>query len=279
MMMKMMAVDNSLFLFLLVWTSVLLQGTTTSAQDDGGGGPKYDDMFNQQCPNYRCSKNEVPVPKSRMKFESMGCSSMSSGGMMAFNVGGGGAGKKEPFESCCDAFHACLQICGASKSSCDQEFKQCTDTLCALPEHGGEGGECAKAANLAQLMGKLGGCNTFNQAQYKSCDCVAKDKVPERREAAIRNFYKKHAPENVEKCKELAKKADSTSKLVGLFKKLLQKYPAAIEHKEDPKQKMYEDMFKKAGGGGGSPEGTKEKEEVVDDGGDADDTEEEKIEL
>jgi hypothetical protein len=62
----------------------------------------------------------------------------------------------------------------------------------------------------------------------------------------------------VEKAKELAKKADSTTKMAGLFKKLLAKYPDAIQKIEDPQQAMYQKMMDEAKEKGGV-----EEEELV----------------
>jgi hypothetical protein len=58
----------------------------------------------------------------------------------------------------------------------------------------------------------------------------------------------------VEKAEELAKKADSTTKMAGLVKKLLTKYPDAIQKTEDPQQAMYQKMMNEAKEKGGVEE-------------------------
>jgi hypothetical protein len=128
----------------------------------------------------------------------------------------------------------------------------------------GADADCTKNIELSTMLMNLGGCKRFDQAQYQACDCVAKEKAPAQREAAIRRFYKKYAPGNEDKAAELVKKADTASKLAALFRKLIGKYPDAIQKIEDPQQAMYRKMMQDA---------KKEKvtEEVLDDDGDQQD--------
>ena len=193
---------------------------------------------NRPCPDYRCTSGMVPVPKSRHKFTSTGCAAMGGGMVM---LGGGDAKNNEKvYESCCDQWHACYQVCGVSKKVCDDSFKACTAQVC------GEDEDCKKDASIASLMIDVGGCQRFDQAQYGSCECVDKSKAQAKREAAIRRFYKKNAPDQEDKAEGLAKKADSKGKLASLFRKLLAKYPTAIETIEDPQQAMYRKMMEDA---------------------------------
>lgn len=60
-------------------------------------------------------------------------------------------------------------------------------------------------------------------------ECAKKSSVEEKRAAAIRGFYKKWSPENVDKADALAKKADSNGKMAALFRKLVTKYPKSIK--------------------------------------------------
>ena len=60
-------------------------------------------------------------------------------------------------------------------------------------------------------------------------ECAKKSNVEEKRAAAIRGFYKKWSPENVDKADALAKKADSNGKMAALFRKLVTKYPKSIK--------------------------------------------------
>jgi len=198
----------------------------------GGGGGNFDfqNMMNQNCPDFRCSSGYTPVPKSRVKFESMGCSSMGGGSML---MPGGGSMEK-PYESCCHQWHACYQICGSSKKICDTTFETCSKESCAGDE------KCTKDLELTNMMLKLGGCKRFDESQLRQCDCTPKNKALEKREASIRKFYKKNSPDNVDKVPNLAKKADTPGKLAGLFIKLLLKYPEAITIKEDPMKAMFD---------------------------------------
>ena len=122
------------------------------------------------------------------------------------------------------------------------------------------------------MLVKLGGCKKFDEQQYKACECIGKDKVTKSREAAIRYFYKKQAPENSEKAPQLATKAETPSQMAGLFLKLLRKYPSAIEkvEYEDPMA----DMLKKIKEEEGSSKGDTE-----DDADSPTDDDEEKLEL
>ena len=227
------------------------------------GQPDFDfgDM-KKNCPKFKCSGDYTPVPKSRTKFESTGCSAMGGGAMVMT----AGQSDDKVYESCCHQWHACYQVCGVSKTMCDSNFQKCASDKCDETE---DSEDCKKDLQMAKIMMDLGGCGAIDQKQYQSCECVAKDKAPEKREAAIRNFYKKHSPENVEKAKSLAQKADTSTKMAGLFIKLLGKYPDAIAIKEDPTKAMYEKMMKDA----------KEKTDEEDaDNNDAD-SEDENIEL
>jgi hypothetical protein len=193
------------------------------------------DMMNQNCPNFRCSAGDAPVPQSRPKFTSTGCNTMGGGVMMMSP--GSGKDDVRPYAECCDQWHACYQVCGVNKATCDTAFETCAKQACG-PEAINE--QCHKDVNLNNMMMKIGGCQKFNEAQLQACECKPKDQAPAQREAALRYFYKKQAPENVDKVPNLIAKADSPSKLAGLFVKLLRKYPAAIQHKEDPMQAMYD---------------------------------------
>ena len=200
-------------------------------------GPDFDinDLMSQSqhCPNFRCSSGMTPVPKTRPKFESMGCASMG-GGMFVASTGENDA---KPYDACCDQWHACYQVCGVSKNTCDTAFETCAKETCGDKE---ENEQCHKDLQLSTMLLKLGGCQKFDTAQLQACECKSKDQAPAQREAALRHFYKKHAPENVDKVPNLIAKADSPSKLAGLFIKLLLKYPAAIQKKKDHTQDMFD---------------------------------------
>ena len=147
---------------------------------------------------------------------------------------GGSEGDEKPYEDCCHQWHACYQICGVSKQTCDKAFDTCSKQACGADD------KCIKDAALSNVMMKLAGCKKYDEAQYQACECASSAQVASKREAAIRYFYKKFAPDNVDKAKDLAVKADTASKLAGLFRKLLLKYPEAIVKKDDPMKAMFD---------------------------------------
>ena len=69
----------------------------------------------------------------------------------------------------------------------------------------------------------------FPSHSFFPSECAKKSNVEEKRAAAIRGFYKKWSPENVDKADALAKKADSNGKMAALFRKLVTKYPKSIK--------------------------------------------------
>ena len=68
-----------------------------------------------------------------------------------------------------------------------------------------------------------------SHSSFSCSECTKKSNVEEKRAAAIRGFYKKWSPENVDKADALAKKADSNGKMAALFRKLVTKYPKSIK--------------------------------------------------
>lgn len=215
--------------------ALCLLGASLAQEDmpDFSSMPGFGD---KPCPNFRCSSGYTPVQKSRSKFVSKGCSKMG-GGMMMMAGGGGG---DEKYASCCDQWHACYQTCGASKKSCDDGFKTCSERVCGIDQ------ECKKSADMNSMMLGMGGCGLYDQGQYAGCECTKKSNVEEKRSAAIRGFYKKWSPENVDKADSLAKKADSNGKMAALFRKLTAKYPKSIKVEIDDEMKLYQDMMNKA---------------------------------
>lgn len=229
----------------------------------------FNNMMGKDCPNFRCSAGMTPVPKSRPKFDSMGCSSMGGSGSMILKPGENNA---KPYESCCHQWNACYQICGISKKVCDTEFEECSKKSC------GADSSCTKDLELNSMMMKLSGCKRYDDAQLRACECAPNKQAQTKREAAIRYFYKKQSPENADKASDLAAKADTPSKLGGLFRKLLLKYPDAIEIKEDPMQAMFDKIHRERESG--STEQAETPGEVEQEGaGEEDDASEEHIEL
>jgi hypothetical protein len=132
--------------------SLVVVNAAEEGDGDGGGGGgdfNFGDLggMGKPCPNFRCSSGYTPVQKSRPKFTSPGCSAMGGGMMMM----AAGDTPEKPFESCCDEWHACYQICGSSKKNCDDAFKTCSEAKCAP-----FGEECSKDANLSSMMMQLG---------------------------------------------------------------------------------------------------------------------------
>jgi hypothetical protein len=199
---------------------------------DGAGKP---------CRMYSCSKGYAPVPKKRTitKFTSPGCDAMG-GGMLMMNPGA--KTSEKPYESCCDQWHACYQICGSHKQQCDKTYDDCVATTC------GADSECSESSKLNSMLMQLGGCQKYEQAQNQACDCVSKDKDKHvvARKDVLEKFYKKYAPDSVHKVPDLAKKADTAGKLAVLIQKLVKKYPESIQKIEDPQaaemRKMMDDV-------------------------------------
>lgn len=181
-------------------------------------------------------------------------------------MGGGGAGD-EKYSVCCDRWHACYQTCGAAKKICDDGFKSCSEGMCAGDE------ECKKGYDMNSLLMGLGGCSMYDQGQYGACECVRKEKREERRAAALRSFYKKYAPESVDKVDALAKKVESTAKLAAVFRKLHAKYPESIKVEVDDEMARMQEMMKNTQAGGVKVD----TEDVDDADADADDGETEEL--
>ena len=67
----------------------------------------------------------------------------------------------------------------------------------------------------------MGGCEKYNAQQYTNCQCVAEDKVADKRAAVLKKFYKKYNPEKASEAKKLVeKKGGSTSKFAKLMLKV-----------------------------------------------------------
>lgn len=209
---------------------LLLSPIFVSAQFDnfGGGEPRF-------CPPYKCAKKDhQPVPKWPLKFTSTGCSGMGGMQMMAPGQDDDSNG---PQAVCCDRKHACYQTCGSLKTFCDEEFQNCVQKVCEVMDDPDAKEKCTQSGNILQLMVKMdNNCQKFDQDQYTHCECVPKNRVGDKRERVLRNFYKKHQPESVSKVPGLAKKADTQSKFVGLLLKLVKKYPQCVQKIKDPQQ-------------------------------------------
>ena len=179
------------------------------------------------------SKGKIAVQKRPLKLESTGCSGLG-GGMQMFSADKTDDG---PVGVCCDARHACIQMCGASRATCDAAFEKCANAT----------GD--SSASLHILSVKIGGCTAFDAAQAKACACVDTDKAALAREKVLSDFYGKHNKEKKADVPELAKKADNAKKFVALLTKLVGKYPKAIKRVKDPQQAWMEEMMKNAGDG------------------------------
>merc|ERR1712070_532084 len=108
------------------------------------------------------------------------------------------------------------------------------------------------------MMMQLGDCREYSQAQTSSCQCVAPEKVPKKREQVLSDFYKKWNPEKSDQVQKLAAKAgESGKKFAALLTQLLGKYPDAIKKMKDPQQEYFENIMKesKAKEGGGPEDG------------------------
>jgi len=196
--------------------------TSSMAASDGGN------PFDRPCPNFSCRKRGVTaVPKAPYEFTSSGCAGMNGGGGMMVSLGSESDGP-EVYESCCDEWHACYQVCGVSKAVCDEGFKECTKEVCKDDE------DCTKSADLKALLMQFSGCQTFDAKQKAACSCVPDDKVAGARESATKAFYERCAPDSVDKAAGLAAKADKIGKMAALLRKLIRKYPKCIKHIDPP---------------------------------------------
>mmetsp|Transcript_24905 Transcript_24905/g.69241 ORF Transcript_24905/g.69241 Transcript_24905/m.69241 type:complete len:294 (-) Transcript_24905:246-1127(-) len=244
------------FQLLALLCALTLHSTTTTTNNnsnhDGGpktrvfvdainyAEPKFDDLLNQKCPAYTCPHDYIPVPRSRLKFKSGGCHSFA-GAVTTLDD----TETPIPYQQCCDILHACYQVCGMVKTKCDAEFELCSATKCDASDE-----SCHRKLKSTSTMIQLGGCREFELSQKKSCECVATlQQAEKKRAAALRYFYKKVAPDNVDKSEELAAKADTPSRMAGLMLKLLIKYPESItvnKNEHNDQMDLLEDQIKEA---------------------------------
>lgn len=234
-------------LLTLTVSLILLTTATTSADPFGdgkfGGQPRF-------CKPYTCpsssgkKKKKVPVPKWPLRLTSTGCSSL--GGMQVFS--GKQDNQEDPNEVCCDRRAACLQTCGSIKTVCDEEFTNCTKTICSEKAGGvtAEEDRCNQSASIYQLMINMEQCSGYDQEQYTRCECVNEDQVLEKRISVLTSFYKKFNPDGLEKVAGLAEKADSPRKMANLMTKLVRKYPESVKKIKDPKQERMEQFMKES---------------------------------
>jgi Group XII secretory phospholipase A2 precursor (PLA2G12) len=231
---------SAVALFELSHSTVAGDDTDEEKKEKAKTTADYMKDFNKACPKFKCAGGLTPVPKSRQKYESTGCGGMQGGAQM-ITVSNDEKEDEQAFSPCCDQWHACYSVCGMSKQSCDDGYKTCWKKRCAKDE------ECEKNADMAGVFIAFGGCRTYDSSQYMACECVNPSKAEDKREAAIRGFYKKYAADNVDKVPELAAKVkDSPTKVAGLLVKLLAKYPEAIKKKVDPNAEMYKKAFREA---------------------------------
>lgn len=192
----------------------------------GGGG-----FGGGECKPHICGKGKSAVQKRPLKLESSGCQGLG-GGMQMFNAGG--SSDSGALGSCCDARHACTQLCGSSRTTCDTAFERCANAT----------GD--SSASLHVMSVKLGGCQTFEAAQAKACRCVDKDQAAAKREQIISDFYLKHNKEKADDVSKIVAKADNGKKFVALMTQLVGKYPKAVKKVKDPQQAWFDDMMSKA---------------------------------
>lgn len=246
---------------------VLLSAVLAAADDFGMGGGGFGGLGGepQNCPAFRCSKGSTPVPKRQLKLTSTGCQSMG-GGMQMFSPGGD---KDEVTRECCDLRNACYQTCGASRKTCEKDFKACTTATCEAA--GVTGGpeakkECDSSSSIHVMMASLGNCDSFTQQQNAACQCLTEDKAPARREKVLTDFYNAHNPEKAGEAPKMAAKASSARSFAQLLSKLIAKYPKAVVPVKDTQNAWMEDIMKNAKD---TPDAKPAdvKEEIVEDDG------------
>jgi hypothetical protein len=198
----------------------------------------FDPMANKNCPPYRCSKGQEPVPKWPLRLSSTGCSGI--GGMQMFHVQ---SKTEDPNAICCHLRHACVQTCGSVKSLCDDEFLKCSQKICDSMKRPDDKKQCESTMGVHKMMVQMDPCHKFDANQYSRCECVPKSKAASKREQVLRSFYRKYNPKSIDKVEGLAKKADNPLKMAGLLMKLYQKFPDAIQKTKDPQQEMMEKLM------------------------------------
>ena len=139
--------------------------------------------------------------------------------------------------------HACNQICGATKSFCDNNFLKCIDAKCNALDEGEKKKDCESAVATHKIMIQLSQCKEFDQGQKKNCKCVPKSEADDERVKIITSFYEKYSPKDVSKAATLAKKATDGNKLAGLLYKLVEKYPASVKRVKTQQDQMMEDIM------------------------------------
>jgi hypothetical protein len=245
--------SSSMWRILLLLIGVVFCSTTQAADDDGefqlpkSFGKNNNNMFgteNQVCPTYSCPTPFVPVNKWPLGITSTGCE--SGGGMGNMMIMKGGK-KYKHIEHCCHLKNACYQLCGSNKQTCDAELDKCMEKGCDTlsdystaelesmsdDEINKEKDDCRSTKGIVALLGNISGCKEYDMHQRIVCECVDKDKVGDKMERVLRNFYKKYNPDGSSKVKGLL---DKTAGKRSIFNKILyglvKKYPDAIKKKE-----------------------------------------------
>mmetsp|Transcript_689 Transcript_689/g.1442 ORF Transcript_689/g.1442 Transcript_689/m.1442 type:complete len:253 (+) Transcript_689:113-871(+) len=195
------------------------------------------------CPTSSCPSGYTPITRWPLKLESDGCASVG-----ALPEPGEESGMDfKHIEQCCHTKNACIQLCGSDKQKCDAVFDECMEEACeSLPansqhvledmteeETEKEKEMCDRARQLMILYGQMSGCGPYDAHQSLHCECVAKEKVDEKRERVLTEFYKEYNPESVNKVKGLVEKAKGKKRAVfnNILMGLVKKYPAAIQKK------------------------------------------------
>jgi Group XII secretory phospholipase A2 precursor (PLA2G12) len=223
----------------------------------GGGQPAI-------CKPYTCpNKEQVPVPKWPLNFESSGCSSL--GGLQMMVQGQNGA--NDPTEICCDQRTACIQTCGSIKMTCDEIFFRCCQEKCRETSLGNPQKEeqCLQTLSIHKMMIGMAQCTAYDERQQSNCECVDEDQAEQKRLEVITKFYEQHSPESVDKAAGLVKKAETPKKMANLLTKLVKKYPKSIKKVKDANQQMYDEIVNK------SRKRREEKEKEYEDEDDSDD--------
>lgn len=231
----------------LLLLGLLALSLCCNAQSDDGERPPAGNMFggdNQICPTYSCPTTYVPVNKWPLGILSTGC---ESGGGMGSIVRGGEKNKYRHIEHCCHLKNACYQLCGSNKQACDAELDKCMEKGCEeLSDYSPTDlesmteekikeakDECSSTKGIVALLGKISGCKEYDMHQRIVCECVDKEKVHEKMERVLRNFYKKFSPEGSLKVKGLVEKAAGKRSIFNkIMYGLVKKYPEAIKKKE-----------------------------------------------
>jgi hypothetical protein len=164
-----------------------------------------------------CPQGEERVPKKAHQPTGNGC------GTSAFNV----VSERFDFEECCTYTHdVCYSTCGMAKQECEELFSTCLAKTC---NNYTDAKGCHDLAGVyTQVTGLMGG-SYWKQGQSEACECLASENAPKHRQGRLEEFYKKWAPDQMDKVENLMQKYSAPGAFPRLLLMLHQKYRDAVK--------------------------------------------------